>query len=173
MARLVVTSRAVGALSLALLCALALAYACGSSLPTPRTGPHPATGTNYIEVPYPPPAAQVEIIPPKPREGAVWVDGEWAWEGNRWVWESGGWVAPPEHAYLAPWLTYRQANGKLLFASGTWHLDTGAPLPKPVVLAAAETSLDPQRIDESDAAPAALPPEPDSGAYTAADAPLE
>jgi hypothetical protein len=142
---------------------LLVAPACGSSLPAPRTGPHPPNATNYIEVPYPPPAARVEIVPRKPREGAVWVDGEWAWEGKRWVWESGGWVMPPEHAYLAPWLTYRQENGKLLFAPGTWHSDTGAPLPEPTVLAPAETSLEPQgsEVPEADAASTSRPPEPD------------
>src|SRR6266487_4670900 len=95
------------------------AASCSKSLPTPRTGPHPSD-TSYIEVPYPPPAARVEIVPPKPREDAVWVDGEWDWAGNRWAWEAGGWIEPPKRAYFAPWVTYRQDNGRLLFAAGTW-----------------------------------------------------
>jgi hypothetical protein len=132
-----------------------LATACSHSLPGPRTGPHPPNTTSYIEVPFPPPAAHVEIIPPKPRDGAVWVDGEWDWEGKNWAWETGGWITPPEHGYLAPWVTYRQENGKLLFAPGTWHGDDGAPMPKPPLLAAAESSLESQPSDFVDAGPAA------------------
>jgi hypothetical protein len=96
-----------------------------------------------MEVPYPPPAARVEIIPRKPRDGAVWLDGEWQWEGKVWAWEPGGWVLPPTGAYLAPWVTYRQENGKLLFAPGSWHAEDGSPLPKPIVLAPAQSSLEP------------------------------
>jgi hypothetical protein len=117
---------------------------CSKSLPTPRTGPHPPNTTSYIEVPYPPPAAHVEVVPKKPREGAVWVDGDWDWEGNKWVWESGEWVEPPANGYLAPWVTYRQENGKLLFAPASWHADDGAVIPKPPALATAESSLEPQ-----------------------------
>jgi hypothetical protein len=120
----------------------AIVVACSSSLPTPKTGPHPPNVTSYIEVPFPPPAAHVEVIPPKPREGAVWMDGEWDWEGKSWVWESGGWITPPEKAYLAPWVTYRQDNGKLLFAPGSWHTDDGAVVQKPALLVAAESSLE-------------------------------
>ncbi len=98
--------------------AVAVAIACGSSLPTPETKAHPPTTTRYVEVPYPPPAARAEIIPAKPREGAVWVDGEWSWQGKQWVWESGGWLMAPAKAYLAPWIAFRQANGKLVFAPG-------------------------------------------------------
>jgi hypothetical protein len=89
----------------------------------------------------------------------VWVDGEWQWEGKRWVWESGGWVVPPAGAYLAPWVVYRQENGKLLFAPGSWHADDGAPLPKPNVLVLAQSSLEPQpnELFEIDAAAPELP----------------
>ena len=129
------------------------AAACGSRLPTPATGPHPAGSTQYLEVPFPPPAAQVEVVPPPPPDlGAVWVDGEWAWQGKRWVWQPGGWVVPPPDAYFAPWLVYRQSNGRLLFAPGAWHAASSERLPNPVVLEAARNGLDEERID------AAAPP---------------
>jgi hypothetical protein len=116
--------------------------ACGSSLPLPITGPHPAQSTAYAEVPFPPPPAQVEIVPPRPKEaGAVWVDGEWAWQGRGWAWLPGGWVVPPPRSYFAPWLVYRLDDGRLLFAPGAWHAVTGERLPNPVVLEAARNGL--------------------------------
>jgi hypothetical protein len=128
--------------AIALLIAAVMAAACGSRIPVPPTGPHPANTTNYIEVPYPPPPARVEVLPPMPLEpGAVWVDGEWAWQGKRWTWLPGGWVVPPRGAYFAPWLVYRLDNGRLLFAPGTWHAANGERLPNPVVLDAARNGL--------------------------------
>jgi len=109
-------------------------------MPTPTTRRHP-TGTNYIEIPYPPPSSRVEIIPPKPQEGAVWIDGEWSWQGKSWVWEPGGWVAPPGGGYFAAWEMLRLDNGKLLFAPGSWHAPDGRVLPKPPVLLLAQSSL--------------------------------
>jgi hypothetical protein len=120
-----------------------LAMACGSRLPVPPTGAHPASSTTYVDVPFPPPPARVEVVPPRPREaGAVWVDGEWAWQGKRWVWLPGGWVVPPQGAYFAPWLVYRLDNGRLLYAPGAWHTAKGDRLPNPVVLEAARNGLD-------------------------------
>ncbi len=128
--------------TVALLTAL-IAMACGSRLPAPPTGPHPASSTTYLDIPYPPPPARVEIVPPPPRDaGAVWVDGEWAWQGKRWVWLGGGWVVPPPGAFFAPWLVYRLDNGRLLYAPGAWHAANGDRLPNPVVLEAARNGLD-------------------------------
>jgi hypothetical protein len=136
-------ARAMKGLAGSLACAFALTFACSSALPTPPTGPHPAATTQYIEVPFPPPPAHVEVIPPRPPDlGSVWVDGEWAWQAKRWVWQPGGWVAPPTGGYFAPWLVYRLDNGRLLFAPGAWHDATGKQLPNPVVLEAARNGLD-------------------------------
>ncbi len=134
---------------------LSLSHACGSSIPAPTTRRHP-TGTNYIEIPYPPPAARVEIIPPKPQEGgAVWIDGEWTWQGKSWVWEPGGWVAPPPGSYFASWEMLRLDNGKLLFAPGSWHAPDGHALPKPPVLLLAQSSLGEAPTRPTATAPAA------------------
>src|SRR6185295_19891403 len=113
----------IGLSSLAL--GVVLAFACGTTLPTPDYKAHPPLTAKDIEVPYPPPAARPEIIPPKPREGAVWVDGEWSWQGRQWTWESGGWVIAPLGAYFAPWMTYRAPNGKVLFTPGAWYEENG------------------------------------------------
>jgi hypothetical protein len=138
--------------SLALLIALAvaaLAAACGSSLPTPETGVHPRDYTTFVEVPYPPPPARVEFVPPKPADGAVWVDGQWDWEGKRWVWLPGGWVMPPANGYFAPWVTVRRVDGKLFFAKASWHDRSGTPIAEPKVLAPAASGTE---------SPAAAPP---------------
>lgn len=147
-------------LGLTLLIASLLPLGCASRLPGPPTGPHPAGSTNYVDVPFPPPAARVEIVPPKPSEaGAVWVDGEWAWQGKRWVWLPGGWVAPPAGGYFAPWLVYRLDNGRFLFAAGAWHAATGERLPNPVVLETARNGLEDEGSTSSatPAAPAKAP----------------
>ena len=138
----------------------ALLVSCGAQLPVPPTGPHPAGSTNYVEVPFPPPAARVEVVPPHPREAnAVWVDGEWSWQGKRWVWLPGGWVAPPAGAYFAPWLVYRLDSGRLLFAPGAWHATKGEKLPNPIVLEAARNGVqDEAPAHGATSAPAAPPP---------------
>ena len=121
--------------------ALGVAYACGSSLPTPTIRQPPEAMLSFVEVPYPPPAAQVEIIPPRPQPGAVWVDGEWSWQGRRWTWETGGWVMPPAGSYFAPWRTKRLDNGKLLFSPGGWRAANDQPLAKPPVLVPAQNDF--------------------------------
>jgi hypothetical protein len=94
-------------------------FACGSTLPEPSIGPHPTN--EYVEVPYPPPAAAAEVVPPSPQSGAVWVDGQWIWRGRYYVWQRGGWVIPPAGAYFAPWRKYYTKDGTLYFADGTWR----------------------------------------------------
>ena len=44
----------------------------------------------------PPPPARVEIVPPKPTVGSVWVNGYYVWDGYVWVWASGAYRIPPE-----------------------------------------------------------------------------
>jgi hypothetical protein len=102
----------------ALLVTLGWALAC-SSLPTPARATHPAGA--FIEVPYPPPAALVEVVTKRPDTDSVWVDGNWVWRGRYYVWRRGGWLhAPPDAAY-ADWQAYLAQDGRLLFASGAWY----------------------------------------------------
>ena len=115
------------------------AAACGPSLPVARAGTPSERYREYLDVPYPPPAAQVELIPPIPERGAVWVDGEWGWQAKRWVWQPGGWViAPDKNAFFARWtVVVRPEDGALRFSPGSWHAPDGTRLPKPRVLLAA------------------------------------
>ena len=95
--------------------------ACSHSLPVPATGPH--TGDEPVIVPYPPPPARVEVVPPAPPalKGSVWVDGEWQWKGRRWVWQPGQWELPYAGSYYAPATTIRLADGSLAYFPGNWH----------------------------------------------------
>jgi hypothetical protein len=125
----------VGKIALVLALAAALS-GCGATLPTPPPGTHPRT-SHYVEVPYPPPPARVEMLPPQPRDDAVWVDGEWLWHGRRWNWEPGGGVVPPPGATFAPWVATRVSTGALLWLPGAWYDAQGHDLPHPPVLAPA------------------------------------
>jgi len=97
--------------------------ACSASLPKPPTGPIPPGAMN--EVPYPPPPARVETVPPRPKDGEVWVDGQWDWDGKAWKWLEGSWTPPPANAYFSPWATERRSDGRLFFARAVWRTRDG------------------------------------------------
>lgn len=112
--------------TLAALLTLLTLTACGGSLPVPVTGPHGSEDPAVV-VPFPPPPAHVEVVPPAPEglKGAVWVDGEWQWRGRRWVWLAGRWEEPYPGAYFAPSTTVRRADGELVWFAGVWHFPAG------------------------------------------------
>lgn len=123
----------VAALGVLVAAILTVASGCsGPQVPEPEFARSPAAA--YVEVPYPPPAALAEIIPPSPRDDAVWVDGQWFWRGSYWVWDKGAWVIPPKGARFAPWSTAYRADGTLLFAEASWRDARGEKLPAPQVL---------------------------------------
>lgn len=120
--------------SCALLLLLLLLGGCGSPLPAPETAQHPLDA--YAVVPYPPPAALSETVPPQPpRAGAVWIDGEWVTHGDSYVWRRGGWVVPPAHSRFAPWRAWYRRDGRLMLARGTWYDAKGERVrsPQPIV----------------------------------------
>ncbi len=82
-------------------------------------------------MPYPPPAAFAEVVPPKPNGDALWIDGHWAWRGGQFVWERGGWVAPPAGSRFAHWRIRYAQDGTLLFAEETWYDPNLKPMPSP------------------------------------------
>ena len=118
--------------ALALLC-----FACGSSLPEPRHARQPRS--EYLPVPYPPPASFSEVVPPAPNSKAVWVDGHWAWRARNYVWQRGGWVQPPEGARLAPWHARYAQDGTLMFADAIWYDAQLKPISSPKTLVPAFT----------------------------------
>jgi hypothetical protein len=116
---------------------LPLAAACGGSLPAPEAGTHPPSA--FVEVPYPPPAALVEVVPDAPDRDSVWVDGNWVWRGRHYVWQRGGWVHAPEHGAYATWQAHLASDGRLLFAPGAWYDEQQQPLDSPDPLRVART----------------------------------
>lgn len=111
--------------------------ACGSSLPDPENATHLANA--FVEVPYPPPAALVEVVPDRPDGSSVWVDGNWVWRGRYYVWQRGGWVHAPSSSAYASWQVYLAPDGRLLFAPGTWYDAQHQPLDAPAQIKVAST----------------------------------
>lgn len=122
---------------------------CSSGLPGPDIAVHP--GRAFVEVPYPPPAALVEVVPDRPPGDSVWVDGHWVWMGRYYVWHRGGWLRPPENASYATWQSRLKKDGRLLFAPGAWYDDSHRPIAPPEPLVVARTPLN-QTTPETEAA---------------------
>lgn len=57
-----------------------------------------------VVVGVPPPADVVEVVPPAPVLGYIWIGGFWNWIGGRHVWVRGHW-APPRPGYR--WAPHR------------------------------------------------------------------
>jgi hypothetical protein len=127
--------------SMTLAASTAAAVACRGSLPTPRYVGQPSSA--LVLVPYPPPPARVEVLPAKPHDEAVWLDGEWNWDGRRWIWKLGRWVIPPADAAFSPWTSVRNRTGMLYFATGVWRDARGAVVADPPVLAVASAATGP------------------------------
>jgi hypothetical protein len=113
--------------------ALALAFACGKAMPHPPYSPQ-GTG-DLIAVSSEPPPARVEVVPPEPSVGAVWLDGEWQYARKRWVWSPGRWVEPIPGATYSPWQTARATDGSLYMAKGVWRSVDGGVIDPPKALA--------------------------------------
>jgi hypothetical protein len=65
----------------------------------------------------PPPAPYVEVVPPPPFVGALWIGGYWGWQGGRHVWV-GGRYETPRPGYV--WQPHRWVQHE-----GRWHLEEG------------------------------------------------
>jgi hypothetical protein len=113
-----------------------ISIACGSR--SVQLQHHPPQLVDFIIVPTPPPVVPVEIVPPQPREDAVWVDGQWDWDGDRWQWKRGGWIIPPEGSSLSVWLYSYQKDGRVRFWPATWINAEGQPIVEPPILAGAQ-----------------------------------
>ena len=110
---------------------------CGSETPTPHYVAQPTSALVHVRTA--PPPARVEIVPPQPARGAVWIDGEWAWRGRKWAWRRGRWVKAPAGASYSPWTFTRDLSGEVWFAAGTWRSVRGVAVaePEPLAVAAA------------------------------------
>jgi hypothetical protein len=126
-----------------------------------------------VTVPLPPPPARVELVPPSPGHGAVWIDGEWTFRHGRWAWTLGQWVVSPPETFFSPWTEVRTADGTLLHAPGVWRDANGQPVAAPQTLAVATAQpgpvVDAEGVTETTgrtvkpgASPRALEPSPSS-----------
>jgi hypothetical protein len=112
--------------------------ACGGvSLPRPERTQ--VLASDYVAVPFAPRPPPVEIVPPAPRNDAVWVDGTWAWSTDRYRWTPGAWVLPPAGAKRTSWVVVRRDDGQLFFAGSSWKDATGAAVPEPAPLVRARS----------------------------------
>lgn len=97
-----------------------------------------------MEVPYPPPPARPEWVPPRPDDAppdTVWIDGEWEWRGRGYTWVRGRWVALPAGAGYALPVAVRNQDGVLYYAPGAFRGSKGEEIADPSPLATARESL--------------------------------
>lgn len=110
---------------------------CGADFPEPQTIDHPERA--FVEVPYMPPAALVEVAGEAPNDACVWFDGHWVWHGSKYLWRRGGWVTSHPNRYYAKWKTVILDDGRLLFAGGAWYDAAGQRVEAPRILRPART----------------------------------
>lgn len=76
--------------------------------------------TGEVVVQGPPPPLEVEVVPPLPGPGYIWVGGAWVWSG-RWVWERGHYVIPPHPGMHWHPHEYAYRNGVHVWIRGGWR----------------------------------------------------
>jgi len=83
-----------------------------------------------IVVGWAPPPLLVEVPPPSPFMGAVWVGGYWVWQGN-WVWAHGHWMGPPQANYVWVHPYYEHRGDAVIFIDGHWSAPGVVFVPPP------------------------------------------
>ncbi len=110
---------------------------CAFSVPGPPLVVQPKSA--FVEVPYPPPAALVEVVPPSTSSLLVWLDGYWTWRAQYYTWVRGGWVFVTVGESFAQWQTYFMRDGRLMFAPGAWYGHDGVRIRAPDIQVPAYT----------------------------------
>jgi hypothetical protein len=120
---------------------------CSGSLPRPERVQ--VTVADYVAVSRIPREPLVEVVPPQPQKGTVWVDGTWEVAQDRFRWRPGAWVYPPAaDARYARWvIVRRKEDGQLFFAPSHWRNKAGR-LPDPTPLVQAHNRTGPVHDDE-------------------------
>jgi hypothetical protein len=98
--------------SAALACALMTLPACEAEI---------YDNGGIVEVAAEPPPPQVEVVPPMPYAGAVWIPGVWEWQGGRHVWVRGRYVRPRAGYYYQPHRWERTPSGGWRHTPGGWR----------------------------------------------------
>jgi hypothetical protein len=66
-----------------------------------------------------PPPMQMEVVPPLPFAGALWIGGYWGWEGGRHRWMPGHYTRPvPGQRYVPH--QWEQQGGRWGLRGGYW-----------------------------------------------------
>ena len=120
---------------------------CTRHVPHPPYVGQPTSA--LVEVPFPPPPARVEVVPPRPTARSVWIDGEWSWHGRKWAWKAGRWVVPTPGTAFAPWTTVRGLDGTLFFAPGAWRDAHGEVVVEPIPLATGASDTAPAAPEDA------------------------
>jgi len=85
----------------------------GPYRPAPAYAP-----SSYVYVKTAPPAPRRVVMPPRPSDYAIWIDGYWNWSGYDYVWISGFWEANPPRNQT--WVRDRWAN-----SNQGWYREQG------------------------------------------------
>lgn len=85
----------------------------------------PSDYTSSLVVPYPPPPARIETMPPAPADPAcVYLDGQWIFGARDWQWQAGGWVIARDDCSFAPsrlfWHPLGADRAELRYRVGRW-----------------------------------------------------
>ena len=86
-----------------------------------RAEPVYAPGPYGYDAPMAPPPPPVEVMPPAPFLGALWIAGFWSWVGGRHVWQHGHWEAPRQGQRWEPRRWEPQGGGRWSPRGGQWR----------------------------------------------------
>jgi hypothetical protein len=127
---------------LALIGLAVVSRACHAALPQPAAFEGPQR--DLQRVPSRPPPALLEIVPPAPAAGAVWVDGAWHYDGSHWLFDRGGWALVPPGYRLTPSVLVYAPDGSLLYAQPLWVGPDGQRAAPPTLIRAAAVPSAPE-----------------------------
>ena len=103
-------------------------------------------GVPEVEVTVAPPAARVEVQPPRPSMGHNWVPGYWSWRGGRHFWVGGHWAVAPQQGMVWEPAHWVQRGPHWRFIEGHWRWSAApqqnvvyepAPVAQPIEVAEA------------------------------------
>ena len=98
-----------------------------------RAGERSAQHSAYAEVPYPPPAAMVEVVPVSPSSALVWLDGSWTWQGQYYLWMRGGWVFVLRAGITLTGNHFTRTMNIFMFAPSAWYSADGKRIRPPAI----------------------------------------
>lgn len=99
--------------------ALAVSILMSGCVVAPASVPY-AVAADGVYAPVAPPAPQMEVIPPIPFVGAVWIGGYWGWSGGRHVWVQGHYSRPNPGFRWQPHQWVQRPGGGWVLHGGRW-----------------------------------------------------